>query len=393
MRNRHRLVAVSLSLGLALSLGGCGFLGGESGYLRDRSMDYKSAEETLGYQVDANAMPATLARISSVRPIAQVVDSPESFRPQSLDDVPRPQVIETVDADGRLQVFRGYQARWLWLETDPASAYVWLSQYFTSNDFNFKAGATVGQFFETNWRKGHMGRSAKAGFWSRSVSSLKSIGQDTKPFERYRVWLTPTSTVGLRGTRVIVLRHVGFAESLSGLPKPWPEALPVKASEPVTLADHKGLLDYPDAQWWSPLVELLSGQLTEAAALASKAQVTEGLVVQVRKDGNGLPVLTIDQPFARSWDVIGAALLRAKRTSAELIDVEDLDRSLAVYYIKWLGSEQSASPKTQYQLHVAKGEQGVLVSLQVDDENIAPKEESERVLLFVKSQLDALRGG
>lgn len=393
MRKSLRLGALSLSTGLALSLAGCGFLVGEKGYFRDRSMDYKSASESSGYQLGSGVSKATLARIDPVRPIPQVADSPDSFRPQSLDDVPRPQVIEAVGADGRLQIFRGYQARWLWLETDPASAYVWLSQYFNNSGFIIKAGSTVGQFLETSWRDGYMAQPEKEGFWSRSMASLKSLGKEPKPFERYRIWLTPTSAAGLRGTRVIVLRQVGFAEAFAGLPRAWPEALPVKVAEPVTLPDQDGFLDYPDAQWWPPLVELLSGQLTEAAALASKVEPTEGVVAQVRKDGNGLPVLTIDQPFARSWDAIGTALARSKRSSARLIAVEDLDRSLAVYYIKWSGDGQAVGQEAKYQLHVAKGEQGVLVSLQVDDENIAPREESQRVLSFVKAQLDALGGG
>lgn len=382
-------VRSGLAVGMSLSLVGCGFLAGENGYFRDRSMDYQNAKAVPQYDLGRFASEASLARIKSVRPIPEVAASGESFRPKSLDDVPRPQVIESVGADGRLQIYRGLEARWLWLETDPASAYVWLSQYFNNSGFIIKAGSTVGQFLETSWREGYLMQAEAGGFWSRSVASLKSLGNDSKAFERYRLWFTPTSAAGLRGARVIVVRQVGFAESFAGLPQPWPETLPIKVSEPLPIAEQKGFVDYPPIEWWSPLVDLLAGQLTEAAALAAKVEPAEGVVAQVREDGNGWPVLTIDQPFARSWDAIGTALARVKRSSDRRLTVEDLDRSLAVYYVKWMASGQS-SEAIKYQLHVAKGEQGVLVSLQLDDENVAPRDQSEQVLSFVKAQLDGL---
>jgi uncharacterized lipoprotein len=140
------------------------------------------------------------------------------------------------------------------------------------------------------------------------------------------------------------------------------------------------------------VVASLDGALVETADLAAKAQQKKGVIAQVREDGNGWPVLTIDQPFARSWDAIGTALMRLKRSDNRALAVEDLDRTLAVYYIKWQGESSAPEQVTRYQLHVAKGEQGVLVSVQLDDETVAPMAQSELVLSFLKEQLDKLGG-
>jgi len=81
-------------------------------------------------------------------------------------------------------------------------------------------------------------------------------------------------------------------------------------------------------------------------------------------------------------------LVRSKQSRGRTLEIEDLDRSLAVFYIKWTGDTTAAASSKKYQLHVAKGEQGVLVSVQLDDDTVAPKDESERVLSFIKEQLD-----
>jgi outer membrane protein assembly factor BamC len=389
-RKRHLewLGANVISLALATSLAGCSFLTGENSYFRDRSMDYQRAVNIDGYRLSADVSQQTLARINPVRPVPVVTENPERFEPESLDDVPRPQVIELVGAEGRLQIVRGFEARWLWLETDPASAYVWLSQYFNDAGFIIKAGSTVGQRLDTSWREGYLTEPPDEGFWARSVASVKSLGQSAAPHERYRVWFRSTSTSGLRGTRVVVLRQVTLAEAFSQLPVDWPAVLPPQTSKPLAMTDPKGFLDYPAGDWWADLVNILDGQMTEAADLAVQTQPLDGVVAQVREDGNGWPVLTIGQPFARSWDALGTALVRSKQSRGRTLEIEDLDRSLAVFYIKWTGDTTAAASSKKYQLHVAKGEQGVLVSVQLDDDTVAPKDESERVLSFIKEQLD-----
>lgn len=388
----HQAVRVGLSASLVLSVSACSFLTGDNGYFRDRSMDYQAATDSEGYRLGSDVPAEVRARIEPIRPVPAVPTDTERFQPESLDDVPRPQVIELVGSEGRLQLLRGFQTRWLWLETDPASAYVWMSRYFNDLGFVIKAGSKVGQRMETSWRVGHIEKPEGEGFWSRSVTAIKQMGRNAVAHERYHIWLNPTSTAGLRGTRVVVMRQVGVAEKVSDLPVSWPDVLPKTVSEPLAVGEQGSFVDYPNVEWWRPVVASLDGALVETADLAAKAQQKKGVIAQVREDGNGWPVLTIDQPFARSWDAIGTALMRLKRSDNRALAVEDLDRTLAVYYIKWQGESSAPEQVTRYQLHVAKGEQGVLVSVQLDDETVAPMAQSELVLSFLKEQLDKLGG-
>ncbi|MEJ2754603.1 MAG: outer membrane protein assembly factor BamC, partial [Gammaproteobacteria bacterium] len=145
----------------------------------------------------------------------------------------------------------------------------------------------------------------------------------------------------------------------------------------------------PERAWWQPVVHFLDEQISASLEASSPADNQE-LSAQMRQDGNGWPVLTIDQPFARSWDAVGVALERIKRTEEAVLSIDDLDRSLAVYYVKW--QAQNDRKPVLYQLHMAKGEVGVLISVQLDDNTVAPKEKSEQLLSLIERQLSEIGG-
>ncbi|MEJ2669746.1 MAG: outer membrane protein assembly factor BamC [Gammaproteobacteria bacterium] len=394
-RAGQRWLSGTVLVGVMATLMGCGSLFGERGYFRDRSMDYQAAERAPRYDLGVDAPEAAHQRVKPVLPVPSVVaQSDKQFMPHKFDDVPRPQVVELVAGEGRVQLLRDVDLRWLWVEADAASTYVWISQYFNDAGFIILSGSRVGQFLKTSWQEERTGSQGEAGFWSRSVASIKHLGRNEKAFERYRVQFSPTSPDGLSGTRVFVERQVVQAESLEAVRTlNWSENQSVEAAqarEATTDTDSATEQDHtPERAWWQPVVHFLDEQISASLEASSPADNQE-LSAQMRQDGNGWPVLTIDQPFARSWDAVGVALERIKRTEEAVLSIDDLDRSLAVYYVKW--QAQNDRKPVLYQLHMAKGEVGVMISVQLDDNTVAPKEKSEQLLSLIERQLSEIGG-
>ena len=119
--------------------------------------------------------------------------------------------------------------------------------------------------------------------------------------------------------------------------------------------------------------------------------------------GSGSPVLQLDTDFNRAWSSVGRAL------AASDILVEDLDRTLGVYYINL--SEGAAKPDEKpgffsrlfgstpdreeiearaerYQVRVTDVGANVQVALDKDLDTVAPADVARRVLTMLKDNLD-----
>ena len=98
------------------------------------------------------------------------------------------------------------------------------------------------------------------------------------------------------------------------------------------------------------------------------------------KDGNGYPVLVVEQDFNRAWEIVRKSLRKSK------INVEDLNRSLATYYVGY-GSDQEGAPAVVYEIKLTQGENGIHIAVQEDDNTLAPIEVAERLLSLIKSNV------
>ncbi|HET8705925.1 MAG TPA: outer membrane protein assembly factor BamC, partial [Pseudomonadales bacterium] len=97
-------------------------------------------------------------------------------------------------------------------------------------------------------------------------------------------------------------------------------------------------------------------------------------------DGNGFPVLMLEQDFNHAWYQVGEALQKAK------IKVDDLNRSLGIYYLR-VKNPSDDDKLMDVQLKLVQSETGVQVNVQKDDEAFAPIEVCNMVLSTIKSNL------
>ena len=89
-------------------------------------------------------------------------------------------------------------------------------------------------------------------------------------------------------------------------------------------------------------------------------------------DGNDFPVLVIQQDFNRAWIAVGDALANTN------LVIDDRNRSLGIFYLMY-GKDQDGED-LQYELKLNRAENGVQVAVQINDEQIAPRDVSDLIL-------------
>ena len=101
------------------------------------------------------------------------------------------------------------------------------------------------------------------------------------------------------------------------------------------------------------------------------------------RDGNGYPILVINQDFNRAWLAVGQALQRSR------VGVSDLDRTLGIYYLAETTQVEvdDELEEKELQLRLISSESGIQVSVQVDDDTLAPEEQSARILNQIREKL------
>lgn len=176
-----------------------------------------------------------------------------------------------------------------------------------------------------------------------------------------------------------VFRDRGFdylrAEAVA--PLAYPEGLrPMPAQElyPVPGIENRRRL----AEGEKPELEIPAPpQLLDMAALSAPVPGTGTVPASGRKvtpdqvsltsDGNGYPVLMLALDFDWAWQIIGDAL-----AAQEGVQVVDLDREQAAYFVVVNGKRSSAGEP--YQLKLNYTSNGIQLALQVNDDAMAPRE-------------------
>lgn len=127
------------------------------------------------------------------------------------------------------------------------------------------------------------------------------------------------------------------------VPQAWPKKFVVPPPKPlVVAADGNG--DKPAAS---------------ATAVADKPVLTQ--------DGNGYPLVSIGGDFNAIWDRLDEAL------RAGGIKVDDRDQRVAMYYLRL---DDATGKSTPYQLRLARTQSAYTLTLQADDDTLAPQETS-----------------
>lgn len=355
-----RLIAlVPLWLGLA----GCSFLFGEEGRFRERAMDYKTATSIPPVQVPEGMASKELRQRYPIPPLGKG----DFYVPKDSDDLPKPQALLNVNEDAGVELRSDGNRHWLVANQPPERLWPQVKEFLVSNGLLLDREDETQGMLETRWLKPRL-QEEDTGFWS-GVWDLFTWGEGNIR-ERFRLTFKPLQEQA--GTRIDI-NHVETRKREEALPSAGEISWPKQPEDPeLALVLYNELLDF----------------LGEGGRQVSFSVLSQDLKALPRYvmtwDGNGYPVLVINQDFNRAWQDVGTALDKAR------IGVEDLDRSLGIYYLSQKATHETEDKEEELplQLRVARSESGIQVSVQFDDDTLAPKEESAAVLNRLREALE-----
>ncbi len=363
-----RLAGLSTLALIISTTSGCGWLWGDDGYFRDRGSDYLSAHQTAPMQV---AVDGEIRPLDPLLPIPQqVADS----RVSGKYEVPRPQRLVVAADVSEFSVQSSGDSRWLVAQYAPSQVWVAARQFFTDKGFGIAEERRQTGEFVTAWQTAA----------DLDEALVRDLGiQDGET--RVRVRIEPG--VQSNTSEIFVLsvkRPAG-----SGADVDWPDSSSNKELDRVLLDELQVSLDRSTREGGS--VSLLAERDFDAP---SRVNLTE--------DGSGNPVLQLDSDFDRAWSSVGRALQAAD------VRVDDLDRSLGVYYVNL--SERANDPDEKpgffsrlfggapdkeeiearaerYQVRLTRVGNAIQVTLDKSIDTVAPADVARRVLGLLKDNL------
>ncbi|MCY1395529.1 Outer membrane protein assembly factor BamC [compost metagenome] len=298
MKRLAGLTALALVIG---NTSGCGWLWGPDGYFRDRGDDYLNARQTAPMQVPQGLQSKPLDPLLPVP-----MNIADTHMKEGEFEVPRPTALAASGEVSDFSLQKSGDARWLVAQRPPAEVWPVAHQFFQENGFAIADERPQTGEFSTRWQSLDQ---LSAPLARRLGNRTGDVGPDNEA--RVRVRIEPG--VQANTSEVYVLSQTRPAGSSAS--QDWP-------SKPAAPTLDAALLD-----------EMLASMTTSAekggsvSLLAAHSTYDTPGSVSLGKDGSGNPVLTVDSDFDRAWVSVGRAL-----DSAD-IRVDDLNRSLGVYYV------------------------------------------------------------
>jgi len=201
------------------------------------------------------------------------------------------------------------------------------------------------------------------------------------------VFVAATLLAGCGSNGIFRDRGFDYLRADVGKPLVYPDGVrPIPAQElyPVPgveqrlrlVGDQKPSLDVPPPPQMTSQVQV---PVSAPDGAAVERKVTDAQVEQTH-DGNGYPVLMLDLDFDWAWQVVGDAL-----RGLSGVQLEDVDRERAAYYVVVDGKRNSAGEP--YQLKLNYTSNGIQVALQVDDNAMAPRDLSAVLIARLRDGL------
>jgi len=369
-----RLAGFSALALIISSTSGCGWLWGEDGYFRDRGSDYLEARQTAPMQLSANV---DAKRLDPLLPVPQNVAT--STETADGFEVPRPQPLSSAGEVSEFSLQKSGEARWVVAQRAPAEVWPVARQFFADNGFRIADERPQTGEFSTAWQRFDE-------LSSSMVQRLNSVSTGAPDAE----------------TRVRVRIEPGVQRNTS-------EIFVVSAERP---AGSTANVEFPARSGNASLEAALMDEMLASLARSAEQGGSVSLLaardfdapsrVSLSEDGNGNPLLNLGADFDRAWSSIGRAL--------ELGDirVDDLNRSLGVYYInlaekaekkheesgffgKLLGSapdkEEIEARAERYQVRLTSVGDSVQVTVEKDLNTVAPADVARRILGLIQENL------
>ncbi|MDM8349471.1 outer membrane protein assembly factor BamC [Pseudomonas sp. sp1636] len=369
-----RLGGLSALALIISSVSGCGWIYGEDGYFRDRGSDYLTARQTAPMQLPANVVAK---RLDPLLPVPQQV---ASSTVEGEYEVPRPQALAVRANASEFSLQKSGESRWLVAQRVPAEVWPIARQFFEDNGFRIaEERPQVGEFV-TAWQRSDQLSAAMA---RRLNSRASDVAADAET--RVRVRIEPG--VQRNTSEVFVLS----AERPAG------------SSADVAFAGSSGNARLEAALLDEMLVSMArSAEQGGSVSLLAARDFDAPSRVSLSEDGNGNPVLNLGADFDRAWSGVGRSLEGAD------IRIDDLNRSLGVYYInlaegtqkkdeepglfgKLFGSEPDKETidarAERYQVRLTPVGDSVQVTVEKDLNTVAPADVARRILSLIQENL------
>ncbi len=350
---------------IALTIVSCRYVG-----LRDRENDYLKADTFPRTKIPENLdSPA----FNDLMVIPDIVDS-RGISGQEFE-VPVPVPLPTNFGIERIIIKRLGESRWIFLDVPPATVWSDLREFWQDNNLTIALIDPSSGLIETEWLR------SEDGDGEQILGSLKQGGAQTSSRDqienRFQIRIEP----GVRtGSSEI---HLRYKRATPGLRQDeqlnWSEQsddLQVEDTVLSAIAYHLG-----ETINQSTTVSLLAGSITNESRAVLVPDRTR-------------PVLKYRLDFNRAWATVGAALDNAR------IDVEDLDRSSAVYFVYYRdssgdqpgfirrlfmrGDALPAGEEDRYLIRLDQADDGVDVTILKDPATLASAQMAERILKIIK---------
>ncbi len=358
---------------LLISLTGCSWIGNRP-WWRDRSMDYQQARLSAPLSIpepllSTTALAANTQQTTLKIPSLATVSSDQSFVPTSDYPVPRTQVLIKSQFGNALQLHN--QQGQLWIESQLAVDDFWsMTQRFVEKQpylsgslqkpAEQKSLPDARSFtLHTDWLPVRV-IPVKLGFWAKTRRLLSWSSTRV----RYQWSLTPENA----GYALRVAEQRVASKALSSSTGSF-------VATPVDAAALKRL-NFLTEQ----LFEFYS--LSDSKASAPAVAPGQKPRVELIRDGNGYPVLVIEQAFVQAWETVGESLQKIH------VRVEDLNRTTGVYYLR-LKSSTIKLPEAPLVLRVSRNQKGTQATLEQDDETLPPKAAAEQLLQALYKELQS----
>ncbi|MCP5013955.1 MAG: outer membrane protein assembly factor BamC [Ketobacter sp.] len=352
-----QILRPALMITALLALSGCSYLFGDKGQFRERALDYKQAESVA---------PLVVPDTMDSKPIKQRYPIPrigqaDFFEPEESDSVPRPQSLLNVNEAAGLELRQDGDKMWLVVERPQDDLWSQLTEFAASNVSIDRSDRNAG-LIETGWLAPRR-LPSEEGFW-KSVGRFFSFGGGEQR-DRFQIRMEPGKA---EETSVVRVNHLRLKTPLPETIE-WPQ-VPDNV-ELVTIVYDELMLFLEQG-----------GRKAGASVLSQDLKVLPKYTMT--RDGNGYPILVINLDFNHAWLSVGQALAKAK------VGVTDLDRTLGIYYLSEKATvvEDDAEVEKELQLRLISSESGIQVAVQVDDDTLAPEQQSARILNRLRERLE-----
>lgn len=269
---------------LCLSLAGCGYLFGDSGYFRDNADDYRQARATEVIEVPSGEN-AALEEMYPIPPIQTDALMTREF------EVPRPAPLASGRAEEMVRIQRLGDESWALVAIAPGQLWPQVRGFLSAAGIN-SGRIDAGQgIIETDW--------------------LTLRNQDMESRFRFRI-----ERGVQRGTSELHVLQMNRAGDTGA----WPEV--------SSNLEHESEMLRSVAQY------IANSSETAPVSMMADRAISAGGKISVQEDDGGEVYISLGLPFNRAWASLALAL------EAATFEILDRDRSAGNYYARFIGDEE-----------------------------------------------------